>query len=120
MSGGVRKFVLTAMAVAVLTIPAWAAGHKDSTSWSVTETATIGSTSIQPGDYQIRAQEDGNQLEVVKGAQVIATVPCHWVHLNEKASQSEILMTSNNVQEVHFSGRTEAVKIDSAMHSQGQ
>jgi hypothetical protein len=120
MSSGVIRFGLAVAAVAALTIPSWASGHRDSTPWTVTQTATIGSTSVEPGDYQIHAQEQGNQLEVVKGTQVVATVPCHWVHLNQKASQSEILMTSNNVQEIEFSGRTEAVKIDSRMHSQGQ
>ncbi|MFZ0039008.1 MAG: hypothetical protein WAK91_16400 [Candidatus Acidiferrales bacterium] len=119
MDRGVRSFILSAVVVLALAVPSWAA-HKDSTQWTVTDTATIGSSTITPGDYQIRAEEGGNQLEVLKAGNVVATVPCHWVHLNQKAEYTEVLIESNNVSEIHFAGKTEAIKIDSGMEPQKQ
>ncbi len=112
MGRGVRGFILSAIAVLALAVTSWAA-HRDTTPWSVTNTATIGSNTIRPGEYQIRTEEGSNQLEVLKDGNVVATVPCRWIHLDQKSEYSEILMNSNNVEEIQFAGKTEAVKIDS-------
>jgi hypothetical protein len=42
-------------------------------------------------------------------------VPCHWIHLDQKPAYTEVVINSNSVDEVHFAGRTEAIKIDSGI-----
>ena len=106
--------MISAIAVLALASTSWAA-HRDTTQWTVNDTSTIGSSTIRPGEYQIRAEEGANQLDVVKEGTVVATVPCHWIHLDQKSEFTEVMTNSNNVSEIHFAGRTEAIKIDSGM-----
>jgi hypothetical protein len=108
--------VLAAFSIAV---PVWAA-HVDATQYLVTTSTQIGSATLTPGEYVLRAREGGNQLEIVRDGKVISEVPCQWEQLPEKARENAVLSSSNAVKEIHFSGRTAAVKIESAQASQGQ
>jgi hypothetical protein len=119
MGRGVRSCIFSVLAVVTLAVPSWAA-HRDTITWTVTDTATIGSNTLPAGEYQIRADEGANQLEVLRNGSVVATVPCRWIQLDKKSQDSEVITNSNSVEEVHFSGRTEAVKIDSGQASEGQ
>ncbi|HEY6905102.1 MAG TPA: hypothetical protein VI216_12400 [Candidatus Acidoferrales bacterium] len=108
------KFFGAVVAIVVLTAPAWAAStssHKDSTGFDVSQATTIGNTQLQPGHYTFEAKEDQSQLNVLEDGKVIATVPCHWVQLQKKASASEILTNKNQVNEVRFEGRTQAARV---------
>jgi hypothetical protein len=108
------KFLGAVAAIVVLTAPLWAAStssHKDSTSFDVDQATTVGSTQLQPGRYTFEAREDQSQLNVLENGKVIATVPCRWVQLQKKANDSEILSNNNQVNEIKFGGRTEAVQV---------
>jgi hypothetical protein len=108
------KFFGAVVATVILTAPVWAASassHKDSTAFDVAQATTIGNTHLQPGHYTFEAREDQSQLNVLQNGKVVATVPCHWVQLQKKPSSSEILSNNNQVNEVRFGGRTEAVQV---------
>ena len=108
------KFFGAVVATLILTAPAWAgstSSHKDSTAFDVAQATTIGSTHLQPGHYTFEANEDQSRLNVIKDGKVIATVPCHWVQLKKKANNSEVLSNGNQVNEVRFGGRTQAVQV---------
>jgi hypothetical protein len=109
-----RKFFGALAAAVILTAPAWAvsaSSHKDSTTLDVSQPTTIGNTQLQPGHYTFEAQEDQSQLNVLQNGKVVATVPCHWVQLEKKPSESEILSNNNQVNEIKFQGRTQAVQV---------
>ena len=102
------------VAAVILTAPVWAASassHKDSAAFDAAQATTIGNTHLQPGHYTFEAREDQSRLNVLKNGKVVATVPCHWVQLQKKANNSEILSNNNQVNEVKFGGRTEAVQV---------
>lgn len=108
------KFFGAVMAAVILTAPAWAGSapsHKDSTTFDVAQAITIGNTQLQPGHYTFEANEAESQLNVLKNGKVIATVPCHWVQLDKKASDSEVLSNGNQVSEIRFGGRTQAAHV---------
>ncbi len=108
------KFFGAAVAAVILTAPVWAAStssHKDSTAFDPAQATTIGNTQLQPGHYTFEAREDQSQLNVIKNGKVVATVPCHWVQLQKKANNSEVLSNNNQVNEVKFGGRTEAAQV---------
>ena len=109
------KFFGAVVATLILTAPAWAASnssHKDSTTFDVSQATTIGNTQLQPGHYTFEANEDPEPIERAQGWQSnFATVPCHWVQLEKKASSSEILSNNNQVNEVRFGGRTQAADV---------
>jgi len=108
------KFFGAVAAMVVFTAPVWAAStssHKDSTSIDIGQATTVGNTQLQPGHYTFEAKEDQTQLNVLQNGKVIATVPCHWVQLQRKANTSEILSNKNQVNEIRFGGRTEAVRV---------
>jgi hypothetical protein len=115
----VSRWIVAASALAALSLPAWAA-HRDTANWSTTETTTIGSKTLSPGNYEFRAEEDAQQLQILQNGKVVAEVPIHWYQLSSKPSETEILASQNNVTEVHFAGRTDAIKVDSAMANEHQ
>lgn len=96
------------LAVLALSAPVWA--RTKSVDLHLTDPTTIGTTQLQPGDYQLRVQEGGNQVSVVRQGKVIAEVPCHWVQLQSKPNQSQVLFTSNQITEVDFGGDTQAAQ----------
>lgn len=100
--------ILTTLAVLALATPIWA--RSKSVDFSVTEPTTIGTTQLSPGSYQLRAKDNGTQVDVLRAGKVVAEVPCHWVQLDKKADQSEVLLDSNRVTELDFSGSTEAAR----------
>jgi hypothetical protein len=108
----VRSSILGAAAVIALALPAWA-GHKLSTQFDTNQTTTIGSTTLSPGQYDLKTEEGANQLEVDQDGKIVAQVPCHWVQLSSKPSDTAVLVDENTVKEVDFAGRTQAVRFDS-------
>jgi len=108
------RYYLGVLSVLILTMPAWAgskSSHKDSTGYDPTQIMMIGNAQVQPGHYTIQAREFESQFDILRDGKVIATVPCQWVRLPKKAEQSEVSSTGNQVNEVEFEGRNEAVKI---------
>ena len=108
------KFFGAVVATLILTAPAWAGtapSHKDSTTFDVAQAITIGNTHLQPGQYTFEANEAQSQLNVLKDGKVVATVPCHWVQLQKKANNSEVLSNGNQVNEIRFGGRTQAAQV---------
>jgi hypothetical protein len=108
------KFFGAVVTTLILTAPAWAgsaSSHKDSTTFDVTRAITIGNTNLQAGHYTFEANEDQSQVNVLTDGKVIATVPCHWVQLQKKAPDSEVLSDGNQVNEIIFGGRTVAADV---------
>jgi hypothetical protein len=72
---------------------------------------TIGSMQVQPGQYELKAEEGKSELQVLQKNKVIATVPIQWTKLPTKARASEIVTDGSKVTEVEFEGRIEAAQI---------
>lgn len=106
-----RSIYLTVLAFAFVTLPVWAA-HTDSMVWEPTQAITIGTTQVQPGHYELRAEEGQSNLQVIKDGKVIASVPCNWMQLPNKAEYSEVQSNGNQVTQVEFGGRTEAIQFN--------
>ena len=102
------------LAIVLLALPALAGSSRtDSMSFDTSQGVAIGQTQLPPGNYTLRATESEKQLEILKGNKVIATVPCTWFKLPQKAADSEVLQDGNRrVVQVEFQGRTEAVKVE--------
>ena len=103
------KKYLAVLAFSFVALPVWAA-HMDSLSWEPTQAARIGSTQVMPGQYELRAEEGQPNVEVMHNGKVLATVPCNWVKLPKKADNSEVQTNNNQVTQVDFSGRSEAIQ----------
>jgi hypothetical protein len=100
--------VFAILAVLALSAPAWA--RTKSVDLHLTENSTIGSTQLQPGEYQLKAEEGTSQISIVRHGKVVAEVPCHWIQLPHKPEQSQVLFTSNQITEVDFGGDTQAAQ----------
>jgi hypothetical protein len=102
--------LLLATAVLAIAAPAWA--HTDSATLTFDKSAHIGSTMLAPGSYQVRAEENGKQVEFEKDGKVVAQIPCHWIQLSSKSQNDEALVDNDAVQEIHFEGRIAAVQFN--------
>jgi hypothetical protein len=95
----------------LVALPLWAA-RVDSIDWAPTRSMTIGGMQIQPGQYQLKAEEGKAELQVIAKGKVVATVPCHWTELPAKASDSQVSTDGDKVTQVQFVGRTSAIQIN--------
>jgi hypothetical protein len=104
------KNTLGGIALLAMALPVWA--HTDSLPFVTDQTTTIGGYKLAPGSYTLNASDTTNQVEVRKDGATVATVPCKWVQLPQKANESEVLSNNSTVTELEFSGKTEAVTIN--------
>jgi hypothetical protein len=105
------KNYLAVLAMFVFAAVVWASTRTDSTRYYVTQPTEIGHAQLKPGQYTIKANEQKDQLRVLRHGKVVATVPCHWVKLPRKAHNSEIFSTKDRVTRVEFQGRRKAVSV---------
>lgn len=108
----VRTF-LGGVAVVLLAVPIWArpsSGRMDTAQWDPGQQSKIANMDFGPGSYELRVREMSNQVDVMRDGKVVAQVPCHWVELPKKSNSTEVMETNNQVTQVQFAGRTEAVQ----------
>ncbi|MGH9772527.1 MAG: hypothetical protein ACRD4Q_12655 [Candidatus Acidiferrales bacterium] len=106
------KLYLGGLAILLLALPGWARPSRtDTAQWDILQSATIGNTQLKPGNYQLKAQETANTLDVVRDGKVVAQAPCHWIQLPKKAQDTEVVMNKNQVVQVQFEGKTEAIQL---------
>lgn len=102
------KRCLSVVAALLLAMPIWAA-HTNTVSWDVSQSTTIGGTQIQPGAYILRVDDGGSQVQVLSRGKVVASIPCQWTQLPQKAQNSEVDVDSGQVTQVKFEGKTGAL-----------
>ncbi|HEY6466109.1 MAG TPA: hypothetical protein VIY69_08965 [Candidatus Acidoferrales bacterium] len=100
------KNTLGGLTLLAMALPVWA--HTESLPFVTNQATTIGGHKLAPGTYTLDASDTTNQVEVRQNGATVATVPCRWVQLPQKANQSEVLSNNSNVTELEFSGKTEA------------
>jgi hypothetical protein len=103
-----RKTIATLVFV-LAALPASAA-HIDSVDWDTPRSVAIGTTQIQPGKYQLKAEEGKSELTIMSKGKIIATIPCHWMELPTKADTSSVATDGDKVTQVEFGGRTSAIQ----------
>ena len=104
--------LLATITLLTLAAPVWA--HTRTATAQITETTTIGSTQLKPGEYQLKVEDNANQLQIMQHGKVVAVVPVQWVQLPQKPSDTAILLDGNKITEVEFGGNTQAVQIVSS------
>jgi hypothetical protein len=102
---------LCAIILVTLAVPVWARTH--STTAYSDGTTTIAGTHLKAGDYQLKVEDNGTELQVVQGGKLVAHVPVQWVQLPNKAKTTEVMLDNNQITEVQFGGETQAVQIRS-------
>jgi hypothetical protein len=104
----VKQF-LAPLAVLFLTLPVWA--HTESIDLTIDHTVTISGTQLQPGEYSFKVADNAKQVTVIKDGGVVVQAPCHWIQLPSKPDASEIKSSENQITEIDFKGRTDAVQL---------
>jgi len=104
--------IMATLTLLTLAAPVWA--HPRTATAQITETTTIGSTQLKPGEYQLKVEDNANQLQIMQHGKVVAVVPVQWVQLQQKPSNTEIVLDGNKITEVEFGGNTQAVQIVSS------
>jgi hypothetical protein len=105
------KTCLAVVAVLILSLPIWA--RTDSAQLVVDHPVTIGTQQLEPGTYNLKANDGDKQISIVRAdnGKTVASIPCEWVQLAQKARQTEVLFNADRVIEIDFGGKTEAVAI---------
>lgn len=101
-------YVVSTVLALFLAVPVWA--HAKSVTVNVEQPTLISGTRLAPGDYQIKYQENSNQVTVVQDGHVVAQVPCQWVELPQKADGSGTIFSDGRITEIEFGGQTRAIQ----------
>lgn len=104
---------LAILAVLAFAAPVFAHSKTESQPIVLTQPATIGSTTLQPGQYKITANLQSDQVLVKNqnNGKLVATVTGKTVTLNQKSPYSAIVFNGRDIHEIQFSGKTEAIEI---------
>jgi hypothetical protein len=107
----VNHYLTVLSLIAFLALPVWA--HTDSAQLTVLNATTIGGRQLKPGTYKLEVKPDQTQMKVVNTSthRTVAEVPVHWVHVNNPPDYTQVILNKHQVQEVVFSGKTQAVRI---------
>ena len=97
---------LGAVALLSMSVPVWA--KTDSIDYVIDHPMTIAGHQLSAGTYKISANETGNEVQVKKDGDVVATVPCQWIQLPAKARADQVVENGSQVTELQFSGKTQA------------
>jgi len=110
------KYLASLLVVAVvLSVGAFAKDH-DAGSFDLAQTVQLGSTTLQPGHYKAEWTGPNNalQISIVKDGKTVATAHGTIKELPSKAQSGAVTIrtngdNSNQVEEIDFSNRTEAL-----------
>jgi|HubBroStandDraft_6_1064221.scaffolds.fasta_scaffold48786_2 hypothetical protein len=122
-----RLIAIVAVLASGLTLSAFAK-DKNETKVTFTDPIQVGSTQLKPGDYKL--QWDGNgpdvQVKVVKGKDVVATVPAKLIENKSSLGTNSVTTGSNSnsktLNQVDFDGGKQSLKFtqDNEMQASGQ
>lgn len=73
--------------------------------------ARIGSTTLQAGHYDLKADLNSDQVRVMQNRKLVATVQGKIVTLGKKAPYGAVIFDGRRIQEIQFSGTVEAIDI---------
>ncbi|MGH9736656.1 MAG: hypothetical protein ACRD8A_18965 [Candidatus Acidiferrales bacterium] len=107
----VKNCLIALSAVAFLALPVWA--HTDSAELTVVNPEVIAGQQLKPGTYKLEVQPNESKMKVVdtQSSETVAEVPVRWITLNKAPIDTEVIVSSNHVSEVEFSGKTQAIQI---------
>ena len=97
---------LCVLVVLALALPALAKPF--STMITVTQKSTIGSLTLEPGDYKLVA--DDSKAKIMKGKKVLGEVSCQWTEGTQKAYVDTLIYTGDKISELRLGGKTRILK----------
>jgi len=104
--------LVAALILLTLAAPVWARTHSAT---AISDgTTTVAGTQLKAGDYQLKIQDNGTQLQVIQDGKVVSQVPVKWIQLPQKSSDNEVVLDNNQIVEVDFGGDTQAIQIISS------
>lgn len=98
------------LSVLFLSCPVWA--HSESTPLDLSQPATIGNTTLRPGQYKLVADLNADQVRVESNGKLIGTFTGKTVALRSKSEQTAVIFDGQRISEIEFAGKTEAIKLD--------
>ncbi len=103
------KHYLAGLAVLAMSIPAWAHTYKEPL--DISKGTSVGSTKLNPGSYELSADDTTQSLNILQKGKVIATVPGQWVKLPQKAEAPSTVSDGDKITQVQFGGSNQAFQL---------
>jgi hypothetical protein len=102
---------LAVLAVLAFSVPVFARAM--SQPLDLTQPATIGSTTLQPGQYHLTADPNSNQVRVVRDSdkKLVATVQGTTITLHQKSAYGAVVMDGQRIHEIEFRGKAQAIEL---------
>ncbi len=105
---------LAIMALSTVSVSVWAkndSGDTITANLKFTETTTIGSTQLAPGEYKVIA--DGSKAKFQQGSKVVAEIPCTLKDATGKVNDTTFIIDHNKLTEIQVSGKSKMIEFSS-------
>lgn len=110
----ISKGLLLGLAVLLATV----AFASNKGSLNVTDNCTVAGKQLNKGDYKVSWEGNGPdvQVSIMKGKEVVATVPAHMTELTASPRNDSAVLSNNgdgskNLSEIRFAGKKYALAI---------
>jgi hypothetical protein len=103
------KHVLAGFAVLTMTMPVWAHTYKEPL--DLGKKTMLGTTQLNPGSYELSADDTAQSLNILQKGKVIATVQGQWVKLPQKAEAPSTVSDGDKITQVQFGGSNQAFQL---------
>ncbi|HKS72231.1 MAG TPA: hypothetical protein VJQ82_03480 [Terriglobales bacterium] len=110
----ISKGLLLGLAVLLATV----AFASNKGSLNVTDNCTVAGKQLNKGDYKVSWEGNGPdvQVSIMKGKEVVATVPAHMTELSDSPRNDSAVLSNNgdgskNLAEIRFAGKKYALAI---------
>jgi hypothetical protein len=110
------NFVLPILVALVLAMPLAARDNGSKNSKAITTTTmdvlsqiSLGGKMIQPGTYQVSA--DDSKVTLAKDGKIVAQASVEWKDENSKVKSSNFVTVNEQIKEIHFGGKMRYVEI---------
>lgn len=100
---------LAVVAILALASPVFAKSFSQTI--DISQHATIGEKSLEPGTYKFTADLNSDMVRVERGGKVVATIQGTTVDLKNKAPYGALVFNGLRIHQIQFQGKTEAIDI---------
>jgi uncharacterized protein YfaP (DUF2135 family) len=101
--------LLVVLAMLALASPVFAKSFSQTI--DISQPATIGEKSLQPGHYKFTADLNSDMVRIERDGKLVATIQGKTVDLKNKSPYGALVFNGRRIEQIQFQGKMQAIEI---------
>ncbi|HEU5411174.1 MAG TPA: hypothetical protein VFU57_09155 [Candidatus Acidoferrales bacterium] len=106
-----KRFANFIIIIAMLALASPVFAKSFSQTIDISQPATIGQQSLQPGQYKFTANLSSDMVRIERDGKLVATVQGKTVDLKNKAPYGALVFNGRRIEQIQFQGKMQAIEI---------